>query len=370
MSAHRVRQLIDHSGLSQAEFAAKAGLDASKMSKSLSGVRRFTSLDLARVAEVGGVTVDWLLGSDSPAPSLAARISGISGGSTSNALWEASRLAQIRSDLAFLGYSQEYSTVPVPIGVDRWIAQGNILAERALEIVAGSEYRTFATRDIAELIENVFGFDVAIVDLPDGFDGLAWLDAEAQLIVAGASKIPARQRFTIAHELGHLLFKDSQDVVVDVNIYDYDHRKQASEIRANAFATAFLLPEETLRTETSGATWSEPFFAELACRFWVSPSTLAWRLHNLRIIDRPTCESFRKMTAAEAATFAGCMGSLAEWINVTSRSRVPVPLMRAAFQAYADGKATLRLFANLIGVDTTTLRRAIIEERENPLIAS
>jgi transcriptional regulator with XRE-family HTH domain len=68
--SQRVRQVISESGLSQAEFAAKAGLDGPKMSKSLSGVRRFTSLDLARIADVGGVTVLYLLGSRDPASRL------------------------------------------------------------------------------------------------------------------------------------------------------------------------------------------------------------------------------------------------------------------------------------------------------------
>lgn len=39
ITAARVRQLIKESGLTQAEFAGRVGLDASKMSKSLSGVR-------------------------------------------------------------------------------------------------------------------------------------------------------------------------------------------------------------------------------------------------------------------------------------------------------------------------------------------
>lgn len=41
------------------------------MSKSLAGDRRFTSLDLVHIAELGGVTVDWLLGGEADVPSLA-----------------------------------------------------------------------------------------------------------------------------------------------------------------------------------------------------------------------------------------------------------------------------------------------------------
>lgn len=66
----RVRHLIGASGLSQGQFAEAVGLDAPKLSKSLSGVRRFSSLDLARIAEHAGRTVDWLLtGEEPPWPS-------------------------------------------------------------------------------------------------------------------------------------------------------------------------------------------------------------------------------------------------------------------------------------------------------------
>ena len=47
----RVLSLIEASGLSRRAFAQDIGLDDSKLSKSLSGARRFSSLDLARIAD-------------------------------------------------------------------------------------------------------------------------------------------------------------------------------------------------------------------------------------------------------------------------------------------------------------------------------
>src|SRR5687768_9066828 len=103
--SERVRQVIRQSGLTQAEFAAKAGLDGPKMSKSLSGVRRFTSLDLARIAEVAGVAVDFLLGTGDPSSAAAAR--SVMTCSADIAVDKARQLAQLRADLAFLGYQQD-----------------------------------------------------------------------------------------------------------------------------------------------------------------------------------------------------------------------------------------------------------------------
>lgn len=62
---HRVREVLDGYAGSQREFAGQVGLDAPKLSKSLRGIRRFTAVELTRVAEVGEVSVGWLLnGSD------------------------------------------------------------------------------------------------------------------------------------------------------------------------------------------------------------------------------------------------------------------------------------------------------------------
>ncbi len=60
-TADRVFSLIRHSGRTQREFGELIGLDEPTMSRCLGGVRRFTSLDLARIADTNKVSVDWLL---------------------------------------------------------------------------------------------------------------------------------------------------------------------------------------------------------------------------------------------------------------------------------------------------------------------
>ncbi|RFU86284.1 TetR family transcriptional regulator [Streptomyces triticagri] len=60
--ASRVREVITCAGCSQREFARRIVMDPSKLSRSLSGSRRFTAAELARIADVGGVDAGWLLG--------------------------------------------------------------------------------------------------------------------------------------------------------------------------------------------------------------------------------------------------------------------------------------------------------------------
>src|SRR5690606_31849730 len=166
ITAARVRQLIKESGLTQAEFAGRVGLDASKMSKSLSGVRRFTSLDLARIADLCGVTVDWLLAVDSLTPSLATRAAPLSS-SAAAAIKEAERLARMRADLAFLGYRREVPAFELTGG--SLIDQGTDLACKAAEHAARERINFWETRDLADAVEKAFGVDVRIYECPNAF---------------------------------------------------------------------------------------------------------------------------------------------------------------------------------------------------------
>ncbi|MBT2597676.1 TetR/AcrR family transcriptional regulator [Arthrobacter sp. ISL-72] len=63
--AERARVSIQNSGLVQREVARHIGLDETKLSKSLAGTRRFRPSELTDLADVTGVTVNWLMsGSD------------------------------------------------------------------------------------------------------------------------------------------------------------------------------------------------------------------------------------------------------------------------------------------------------------------
>ena len=64
----RVRRLISGTAQTQGEFAVMIGLDASKLSRSLGGTRRFTLPELARIAEIGRVSTDWLLHGNGTGP--------------------------------------------------------------------------------------------------------------------------------------------------------------------------------------------------------------------------------------------------------------------------------------------------------------
>ncbi|MPZ83329.1 MAG: ImmA/IrrE family metallo-endopeptidase [Actinophytocola sp.] len=354
----RVLSLIEVSGLSRHAFALRIGLDDSKLSKSLSGARRFSSLDLARMADLCQVTVDWLITGEEPPLAVAARTTG---GDAGAALVAAKRYSTLRADMASLGYPQPWRPMTTGLGTGGYVEQGHRLAEDALARVRRAG-RSISEGALAALIEEVFGADVAVVELGTGFDGLAVASDDVKLILLATSHVPARQRFTLAHELGHLLAGDGQDVHLDRDIFDKSQAKDPSELRANAFASVFLMPEGILRDAVGSTGLTDETFAVLSCELMVTPSALAYRLLRLRLIDAGSCDRYKAITAARAASTIGLGEQFAQRVTEAGTPRPPGLLVRDTYAAYESGAATLRPYANLLETDVDDLRRALESE--------
>ena len=91
-----------------------------------------------------------------------------------------------------------------------------------------------------------------------------------------------RQRFTVAHEVGHSILDDDQDVVVSYVKWD---SKNLSEIRANTFASCFLLPAEFLKQIPQPYSWNQAKALKWAEKLRVSTMALANSLTSLKLID-------------------------------------------------------------------------------------
>ena len=94
--------------------------------------------------------------------------------------------------------------------------------------------------DLADLMERQ-GIRMAAVSLPDDISGITVQDPEAGVFVAvNKTHSSTRQRFSMAHEYAHVLL-DSDGIASIVS--RGGNRTDLSEIRANAFAAVFLMPE-------------------------------------------------------------------------------------------------------------------------------
>ena len=133
--------------------------------------------------------------------------------------------------------------------------------------------------DLVELLEGR-GVKVLSVRLADGIDGLTARVREGSgntlpVIVVNAVHWGERQRFTLAHELGHLVLSVAGGKVDD-------------EKAAHRFAGAFLMPAAALWTEVgkrrTSVGWGELF--ELKQLFGVSVQALTYRCKDLGIFSQ------------------------------------------------------------------------------------
>jgi Zn-dependent peptidase ImmA (M78 family) len=101
-----------------------------------------------------------------------------------------------------------------------------------------------------------------------------------------------RQRFTIAHEIGHFqLHNAGEQVHFDEDFRVYGRNKNSSlatdpqEIEANRFAAELLMPQKFLFDDFSGIKGDqEEVVARLAKRYKVSPQAMEYRLANLGLL--------------------------------------------------------------------------------------
>lgn len=91
---------------------------------------------------------------------------------------------------------------------------------------------------------------------------------------------PDRQRFTQAHELGHVVLGHVVDGNKPKRDASFAPRGDLDEVAANYFAASLLMPEQLVREMAEYITNVEM----LASRFRVSPSAMGNRLKNLGIV--------------------------------------------------------------------------------------
>ncbi|MEM7667324.1 MAG: ImmA/IrrE family metallo-endopeptidase [Pseudomonadota bacterium] len=128
--------------------------------------------------------------------------------------------------------------------------------------------------------------------LDSELSGMAFIKDAQKHIVYNAAHHSNRQRFTIAHELGHHIMDETvlrRSVHVDRGTLRRDSLSadgiDKMEIAANAFAASVLMPEELVRTECPDGIDLENDAAVLrmAKAFGVSQAAFTNRILNLSL---------------------------------------------------------------------------------------
>jgi Zn-dependent peptidase ImmA (M78 family) len=145
-----------------------------------------------------------------------------------------------------------------------------------------------------EAIANSAGLRVVRRPMESNTSGLLVRDDGSAVIGVNAANHPRRQRFTIAHEMGHFLLHEGRPLLVDstVRVNKRDGLSSMAtnreEIEANSFAAHLLMPSESVYAAVAEASAGisrdpEELVVALARRFEVSEQAMSFRLHNLGI---------------------------------------------------------------------------------------
>lgn len=145
-----------------------------------------------------------------------------------------------------------------------------------------------------EKIARFCGAQLKYVPFDGELSGLLFQDEGQIIIGVNALHSKTRQRFTIAHELGHLRLQGHDPLHVDRDFRILLRNARSSqavdpmEIDANAYAAELLMPTALLESDLAGHIVDyedDEFIRSLADRYRVSLQAMIFRLTNLHLLE-------------------------------------------------------------------------------------
>lgn len=330
----RLRLARESRQVTQDAAGAALGLQRSAISLMESGQRQVSTLELTRLANLYDRPVEWFVNPNIPAEeedpvvALLRAEPGLKSDVVQKQAEHCIRLFREGASLARLLGREPLTTLPryelaEPRSTGLAIAQGQSVADHERRRLGLGSAPVLS---IPELIGSQ-GIWAAALRLPDEMSGLFLCSPEFGMgILVNVGQAPVRRRFSYAHEYGHALMdRDHRATVTSTH-----NAKTVSEQRANAFAAAFLMPEEgvwdslyglgkgrgsrreeaavdtvtdegirgVLRTPPRSQHVTYADAALLGQNFGVSYPAAVWRLRGLNVINAEETEALLKNTDA------------------------------------------------------------------------
>ena len=156
-----------------------------------------------------------------------------------------------------------------------------------------AETKTLRLPIDVELVAHRLGLHVGAADLPSEVSGFLTLRGKRGVIAYNEAHSRVRQRFTIAHEIGHyVLHRGQSELFIDKNYPLWLRDTNAStgerlqEIQANHFAATLLMPRTAVEQAYANLEHDLDFddeerLEELASSFSVSKQAMSIRLSKV-----------------------------------------------------------------------------------------
>jgi hypothetical protein len=318
----------------QKEIAESVGMTPDAFSRSLSGHRAFSALEVAKLADLLNEDVYWIItGEPDPHRMVVAARHNFDPTSGAREVPGADTDEQILNDVA-LAYRQAYRGVELaapelPSDVD------------GVRSALGSDF----VRPFIDRLES--RLDVDVVRVSELSTSYCMSIAGKRVIVIAATGNWFRENYSIAHELGHIAARHL--------CTDAPARQVASdEAAANAFAAELLMPRSYLAAKD----WEDVGPDELANRVWdlgVSTDALVRRLRGLGIAhsERVRClldQSTQRLLRRYWSEPPGEEDAITRRMDDASARRFPVSLQEAHLKLIAHGALGNATLAWMLGI--------------------
>lgn len=143
-------------------------------------------------------------------------------------------------------------------------------------------------------IIKYYGFKLFEADMPDNESGLIIVSKDnidkynaKKIIIVNSNHSNRRNRFTVAHELGHFIMHKNEEIFAHRETGEND----CEEINANSFASALLMPKKavnnlvkSIKEEFWGEVPEYYLISQVADTFNVSEAAAEVRLRKLKEI--------------------------------------------------------------------------------------
>lgn len=300
----KLRQFREKSGLRQEEVEKAIGLPQKAFTHIENGTRKVSTLELAKFSALFHVPISDFFAKEMQEEDLLVALHRLAPGLEADPSVhdQVARCIQIcregvfLKDVLGLSHQQTIRTYSYPTLKDVQEAkmQGEFVAReerRSLELGDAPVY------DIAEVLSSQ-GIWTVQTKLPNEMSGLFLHHSLLGMaIIINSNHVRVRQRFSYAHEYAHALFDSNRTITVS----NSDNISDLIEVRANAFASAFLMPEQGIANllrsigkgggsridlaiydaSTESATIAQ--YRQTASSQKISPQVIAWIAHHFGV---------------------------------------------------------------------------------------
>ncbi len=142
------------------------------------------------------------------------------------------------------------------------------------------------SQDLNIEIKKADDKDISVSGLLYRKDGVAYM-------AINSAETTERQRFTIAHEIGHFVLHTTKDIFVEYRQKTYEKNvvRTNKEIEANHFAACLLMPRSEIEKEVKNLNKldcevSPNDIHVLANKYQVSDEAMTFRLLNLNLFSK------------------------------------------------------------------------------------